>query len=68
MYTMISASQYFAIDCWVTVFPAPNGPGIQPAPPLAIGKKVSIDRPPVRSGSLGKILLFFGRAARIGQY
>ena len=49
----ISASAHFASWCWMTVFPAPNGPGTHAVPPLPIGKNASITRCPVTSGSSG---------------
>ena len=64
----MSASAYFAIWCWTTVFPEPNGPGIAAVPPLATGKKVSITLWPVISGSFGSIFLLIGRAFLTGQY
>ena len=44
---MTSASACFEMACCSTVLPAPNGPGMKPVPPSAIGLKVSIARTPV---------------------
>ena len=44
---MMSASACFEMACWSTVLPAPNGPGMKPVPPSAIGLKVSMARTPV---------------------
>ena len=46
-----STAEYRAINPCSTVLPAPNGPGMQAVPPRAIGKKVSISRMVVTSGS-----------------
>jgi len=51
MKTMISASDHFASWCWVIVFPVPNPPGIAARRPYD-GKKVSMMRWPVMSGSV----------------
>ncbi len=50
--TMSTAEKREIGDC-STVFPAPKGPGMQPMPPRAIGKNVSISRMVVISGSDG---------------
>ena len=45
--TITSASPCLAMACWSTVLPHPNGPGINPVPPSAIGLKVSMHLTPV---------------------
>ena len=45
--------EYLASDCWVTVFPEPNGPGIPAAPPLANGNRKSRILIPVTRGVSG---------------
>jgi len=44
MNTTISASAHFASWCWMTVFPAPKGPGTHAVPPFPIGKNASMTR------------------------
>ena len=52
----ISTSEFFACMCWSTVLPAPNGPGVQKVPPFATGRKESMQRIFVTSGSFGRSL------------
>jgi hypothetical protein len=47
-----------------THFPDPNGPGMHAVPPLAIGKKVSMTRWPVRRGMPGASFCWTGRGIR----
>ena len=55
MKTTTCGVAHLATWCWVTVLPAPNGPGMQAAPPFASGKNVSMTRVPVTSGSVAAI-------------
>ena len=65
---MISASDHFAIWCWVMVFPVPNPPGMAAVPPFAIGNIVSRIRCPVISGTDAGYLFRVGRGTRIGHF
>src|SRR5574338_997045 len=67
MYTTTCESAHFAIWCNVTVLPVPNAPGIDPVPPFAIGKNVSITRWPVNNGIVGSYLLLYGLGFLTGQ-
>ena len=49
-----STSAFLASMCWSTVLPAPNGPGTQNVPPLATGRKVSMQRICVTNVSSGR--------------
>src|SRR3989338_2493110 len=48
-----STSAWRLVNCCKTVFPAPNGPGMQYVPPRATGKRESIRRILVTSGVVG---------------
>ena len=50
----MSTSAFFASMCCSTVLPAPKGPGTQKVPPLATGRKVSMQRILVTSVSSGR--------------
>ena len=63
-----SASENFAIECCVIVFPVPKPPGIAAVPPRAIGKTVSRIRCPVINGSEAGSRFATGRGRRIGHF
>ena len=65
---MTLASENFAIECCVIVFPVPKPPGMAAVPPLAIGKTVSRTLCPVTSGWLAGSLLAVGLGIRIGHF
>ena len=62
---MRSAPAFFASACWSTVLPQPNGPGMNPVPPSAIGLSVSIVRTPVSIALNGRGLLLYPRISRL---
>src|SRR3990172_7294840 len=62
-----SASAHLASVCCITVLPLPKGPGMLAVPPWATGKRTSMIRWPVTSGSRGSRRRASGRAKRTGQ-
>src|SRR5690625_5846826 len=63
----MSALPYFATDCWVTVLPEPNGPGIAAVPPIVRGNSTSRMRMPVRNAVAGSSLRATGRGCFTGH-
>src|SRR3990172_5642163 len=62
-----SASAHLDSVCCMTVLPAPKGPGMAAVPPWATGKRTSMMRCPVTSGSRGSKRWTSGREKRTGQ-
>src|SRR3989344_7922194 len=62
------ASHHLANCCWLTVFPAPNGPGIAAEPPLARGNRQSKILCPVINGTTGESFFETGLGTLAGQY
>ncbi len=63
----MSAWLHLASCCCRMVLPVPKSPGMAPAPPRAMGKKVSMTRWPVTRISVLERRRAKGRARRIGQ-
>src|SRR3989304_5177359 len=62
-----SASAHLDSVCCMTVLPAPKGPGMAAVAPRAAGKRTSMRRCPVTSGSRGSKRWTSGREKRTGQ-